>query len=398
MRAAIADLQIPHSTSELGFVTASFGVASWVARCEDPRPLLRRADEALYAAKGGGRNRCSLQGRQLQTDGTMVMGNLPTPATPFVGRSVELEALSRSLALSRLTTILGPAGVGKTRCALAVADHLHNAYAHGAWFVTLSAAENASAVQNAVEHVLRAPLESLGGKHCLLIMDGCDRVAEAVSPLCERILELSPRTTIVVTSRTPIGLSHERIFHLSSMTRDDAEALFCERAAAAVPGTIFDAHDRQGIRALCGRLGDLPLSITLAAPRIKAHRVAELEAALCERNAEGVIDWSYGLLDCRAQRLFERLAIFADSFDADAARDICSFTPLRPGEAAAAFDDLIEANLVVAADASSERFTLVEAAHDYACARLRERSEYAEIGRRHTAYYAAVERLHVTVS
>jgi non-specific serine/threonine protein kinase len=177
------------------------------------------------------------------------------------------------------------------------------------------------------------------------------------------------------------------------MTRDDAEALFCERAAAAVPGTFFDARDRGAIRALCAQLGDLPLSIALAAPRVKTHLIPNLIDALRDRGVESVIDWSYGLLDARAQRLFERLSVFRGAFDADAARDICGFTPLRPGEAAAAFDELVETNLVAATDASGERFTLVEAARDYAIARLREGNEQMEIVRRHTAYYAAIEQL-----
>jgi diguanylate cyclase (GGDEF)-like protein len=397
MREAIAQLQIPHIASETGCVNASFGVACSTARCEDPRLLLRSADEALYAAKAAGRNRCSLQGRQLQTHSSMVTGNLLRPATPFIGRKVELEALSRSLALSRLTTILGPGGVGKTRCALAVAEHLRNAYAHGAWFVDFSAARDAATAEETVRKALHAPVESLAGKHCLLIFDRCDRVSEAVARLCDRILKVSPRTTIVATSRKPIASEHERIFHLSAMTHDDAEALFCERAAAAVPGTIFDSADRAAVREVCAALADLPLAITLAAPRTKTHTVRQLAEALRVRDAGASLEWSYKALDVRAQRLFERLAVFAGVFDADAARDICSFAPLRPGEAAAALDELIEANLVLTADATSEHFTLVEATREYAAARLHDRGDDEEAARRYTAYYEAIEQLLVTL-
>jgi diguanylate cyclase (GGDEF)-like protein len=419
MRTAIADLQIPHARCEAGFVTASFGIACTTASDGDPRPLLQSADEALYAAKSSGRNRSCVQGRQVHMQGGVIAGNLPSPATPFIGRRVELEALSRSLALSRLTTVLGPGGVGKTRCALAVARELINAYAHGTWFVDLSAIQQQSDVPGAVCNTLRvaqrghanaadAAAEFLSDKHCLLILDNCEQVADATSDLCERIMQRSIRTTIVATSREPLKSPHERVFHLSALTSDDAQALFCERAAAAFPGMIFDPAERERIHTLCARLDNLPLAIALAAPRVKTMTLAELLNALddrfhvlvssqrCvpdrQRTLEATIEWSYGLLDGRAQRLFERLAVFAGSFDADAARDICGFTPLRPGEAAAAFDEAVEKNLVSAAGADDERFVLLESTREFAAARLHARGEFAESARRHIAYYLSLAR------
>jgi non-specific serine/threonine protein kinase len=130
---------------------------------------------------------------------------------------------------------------------------------------------------------------------------------------------------------------------------------------------------------------------------MKTFTARQLAQALRKRDAGGSLEWSYTLLDVRAQRLFERLAVFEGVFDADAARDICSFAPLRPGEAAAALDELIEANLVLTADASSEHFTLVEATREYAAARLCERGDNEEAARRYAAYSAAVEQLLVTL-
>lgn len=420
MRAAVAELQIPHARSETGFVTASFGIACAAASDGDPRPLLQSADEALYAAKSSGRNRSCLQGRHVQPQGGVIAGNLPAPATPFIGRSVELEALSRSLALSRLTTILGPGGVGKTRCALAVARQLVNAYAHGTWFIDLSAIRQQLEVAATLCNTLRIPqrghgnaadaaAEFLSDKHCLLILDNCEQVADATADLCERILQRSIRTTIVATSREPLKSRYERVFHLSALTNDDAQALFCDRAAAAFPGMIFDPAERERIRTLCARLDNLPLAIALAAPRVRTMSVAELLNTLDDRfdvlistqrrvpdrqrTLEATIAWSYGMLDERAQRLFERLAVFAGSFDADAARDICGFTPLRPGEAAAAFDEAVEKNLVsLARAADDERFVLAESTREFAAARLRERGEFAEAARRHITYYLSLGR------
>jgi predicted ATPase len=112
-----------------------------------------------------------------------------------------------------------------------------------------------------------------------------------------------------------------------------------------------------------------------------------------QRTLEATIEWSYGLLDHRAQRLFERLAVFAGNFDADAARDICGFAPLRPGEAAAALDETIEKNLVAVTDIfEDERYVLPESTRDFAAARLRERGEFQEAARRHIAYYLSLAR------
>ncbi len=420
MRCAIADLQIPHPQSESGVVTASFGVACSAASYDDPRPLLQSADQALYIAKTAGRNRSCLQGRQIEMPSAVVAGNLPLSSTPFIGRKVELEALSRSLALSRLTTIVGAGGIGKTRCALAVARPLVHAYAHGTWFIDLSAVRDGNDVAPSLCTALRiahhghadaadAAVDFLEAKHALLILDNCEQIAEAVGELCDRILERSPRTTIVATSREPLRARYERAFHLGALTRDDAQALFCDRAAAAFPGTIFDPEDRKRIRNLCARLDDLPLAIALAAPRVKTMSITQILDALTDRfgvlvsgqrnvpdrqrTLEATIAWSYGLLDQRAQRLFERLAVFAGSFDLDAARDICGFAPLRPGEAAAALDEAIEKNLIaVAGDFDEERFTLPESAREFAAARLKQRGEFEETARRHIAYYVALAR------
>jgi diguanylate cyclase (GGDEF)-like protein len=420
MRCAIEDLQIPHPQSETGVVTASFGIACSPATYDDPRPLLQSADQALYVAKSAGRNRSCLQGRQIEAPAVVVAGNLPMPATPFIGRRVELEALSRSLALSRLTTIIGAGGTGKTRCALAVARELVHAYAHGTWFVDLSSVCDGSDVAIVLCNALRiapkppqspadAAVDFLEGKHCLLILDNCEHVADPAGALCDRILQRSARTTIVATSREPLRASQERLFHLSGLTRDDAEALFCERAAAAFPGVIFDAADRNRIRDLCARLDDLPLAIALAAPRVKTASIAQLLEALGDRfnllvsanrgvpdrqrTLEATIAWSYDLLDPRAQRLFERLSIFAGTFDADAARDICGFAPLRPGEAAAALDEAIEKNLIaIAGRFDDERFVLPESTREFAAAKLRERGEFEQTARSHIAYYLSLAR------
>lgn len=417
MRKAVAALQIPHAVNAGGFVTASFGVASTQPVSDDPRPLLRRADRALYAAKSAGRNRVALDAPQQSEEYPELSGNLPPQSAATVGRTIELDALTRSLALSRMTTVVGPAGVGKTHCALAVAHQLVQAYVHGAWFFDLSLTHDAveldAALTVGINRKLsshRSPREAVlhyfAHKHCLVVLDNCEQIAGEVASFCATLLERSPRTTILTTSRQSLGVADERVFHLSPLTREDAEQLFCTRAAAAFPGVIFDAHERRQIREICEQLDDLPLAIELAAPRVKTLEPAQLAVALNDRfevlvgsrpatpdrqrTLETAIAWSYDLLDSRAQRLFERLSVFSKSFDSDAARDICACPPLRPGEAAAAFDELLEKNMLSRAHAREEqRFVLLESMRVFAARRLRERGEEALMHARHSEYYLA---------
>ncbi|HKU68131.1 MAG TPA: diguanylate cyclase [Candidatus Baltobacteraceae bacterium] len=420
MRKAIGALQIPHAQNPEGVVTASFGVAGTPPASDDVRPLLRRADRALYSAKMAGRNRAVLETPQHVDDIPHLDGNLPAFSAKTIGRTMEHDALVRSLAISRLTTVVGPGGVGKTHCALAVAHQLAHAYVHGAWFFDLSLVRDADELDGALLAALdrhkaghRNPrdtaLHYFSNKHCLIVFDNCEQVADAVGDLCAALLERAPRATILATSRETLKVKQERVFHLTPLTREDAEALFCTRAASAFPGVLFDAQEREQIREVCRQLDDIPLAIELAAPRVKTLSPAELAAALRDRfdvlvnsrrrvperhrTLEATIAWSYALLEERAQRLFERLSIFGRTFDSDAARDICGFSPLRPGEAAAAFDEIVDKHLAAVVQMNDEeRYLLLESTRAFAAQRLRERGEEQLMHARHAEYYLAFAR------
>lgn len=418
MRKAVHALQIPHAQNGDGVVTASFGVACSQASADDPRPLLRRADRALYAAKTCGRNRAILETPQHIDEDPQLSGNLPAFSTTTIGRTIELDALARSLALSRVTTVVGPGGVGKTHCALRVAHQLMQAYVHGAWFFDLSLVRDEADLDAAITGVIGrrhsahsnprdAAMQFFAHKHCLVVLDNCEQILPHVAALCEELLVQAPRATILATSREALNLPQERVFHLSPLTREDAEALFCARAAGAFPGVIFDAQERLHIREVCERLDDLPLAIELAAPRVKTLSPGQLAHALRDRfdvlvsskrgtpdrhrTLEATIAWSYDLLDERAQRLFERLAVFGRTFDADAARDVCGFAPLRPGQAAAAFDEIVEKHLAARVRIDGEeRYMLLESTRAFAGQHLRERGEEAVMHARHAEYYLAL--------
>lgn len=420
MRSAIHALDIPHRRAEGGRVTASFGAAWCLPDGDDPSTLLRAADRALYSAKASGRNRCVLQAaRGPDAQPAFSAGNLFEPSTPFIGRASELDAVSGSLAVSRLTTMLGPGGVGKTRAALAAAQRLLHAYVHGVWFVDLAGARNAGDVDAVLVQELGVPqdghlrtreaiVQYFADRHCLLVLDNCERIAREAAALCEEVIAHAPRTTMLATSREPLQSAHERIFRLGPLCAADAQRLFCERAAAAFPGVVFDAADRERIARICTRLDDLPLAIELAAARVKTMNTAQILTALDDRfdllvsmrrdiperqrTLAATIRWSYDLLDRRAKRLFERIAVFAGSFEAEAARDICAFGVLRPGEAAAALEEIAEKNLLAGAATGCERYRLLESVREFAVRRLIHRGEVREMAQRHLAYYTALAK------
>lgn len=406
MRKAICALQIPHEGDRERIVTASFGVACAHAGDEGPRALVRRADRALYAAKTSGRNRVVMEAPQHVDEYPQKGGNLPPRINATIGRRIELDALARSLALSRLTTVVGPGGTGKTHCALAVAEELAQAYVHGAWFFDFSLVRDAADIDAVLSAATTerlaahrrprdAVLNYFAHKHCLIVLDSCEHAGPEVAALCAGLLAHAPRATILATSRKPLQIEQERVFHLSPLTREDAEALFCARSASAAPGTIFDARERAEIRDLCGHLQDLPLAIEMAAARSASFAPAQLLNAVRNqpRTLASTIAWSYALLDERAQRLFERLSVFGRSFDAEAARNICGCAPLRPGEAAAAFEEIVDKRLAVRAHVwDDERYMLLEPMREFAAQRLRERGEEAFMHARHAEYYLAAAR------
>jgi predicted ATPase/DNA-binding CsgD family transcriptional regulator len=292
---------------------------------------------------------------------------LPAEVSPFVGRTNELAALAGLLRRGRHVTVTGPGGVGKTRLALRAAADAANRYADGTRLVDLSGLSDAALLPVAVAQGLglrgrdprparAAALEHLRRQRLLLILDTCEHLTAAVARFASHVLRETDGITILTTGRQPLHLAGEAVLRLGPLPvpdagrapgPGDAVELFATRAAAARPGfTISDAELPDVIR-ICRRLDGVPLGVELAAVRARALPLAELADRLdasfsvlagARRGAvprhqtlQAAIDWSHGLCTEAERALWERLSVFAGTFDLAAARDVAA-CPLVPAD------------------------------------------------------------------
>ena len=326
---------------------------------------------------------------------TLHQTNLPVQPTPLVGRDRELAAAGALLRENRLVTLVGPGGSGKTRLALQLAAELIEDFEGGVFWVPLQAVADPRLVESAIAQSVGAGdgvAEFLGGRTALLLLDNLEQVLEAAPDLAELLRETS-RVKLLATSREPLNLVGEQRFPLEPLPDEDAITLFLERARAVDAG--FSASPAVG--EICRRLDGLPLALELAAARVSvlsAEALASrLERALPlltggardvperQRTLRSTIAWSYELLTEDEQRAFRSLAVFAGSFDLDAALPV-------GGVDLDALQSLTDKSLV--RRWGSGRFGMLETIHEFAAERLSEAGEDGEVGRRHAVHFLAV--------
>ncbi|MGP6192038.1 MAG: ATP-binding protein [Vulcanimicrobiaceae bacterium] len=345
--------------------------------------------------------------------------NLPAPTTPLLGRARSLEELRSALGTTRLLTLVGTGGVGKTRLALELGAEMLDAFADGVWFVdfaTVGGGAQVAAALGAVlgvdesdtELSLDSAVRLLRRKAALLILDNCEHVASEVAHAVAAILAACPAVRVLATARQPLSLAGEREYRVPSLGDRDAFALFVARAQAVVPALEVQAQERASIVEICRRLDGIPLAIELAAARVKILEVGAIATRLGERfrlltggdatmprqrTMRALIDWSYDLLPEHERILFGRLAVFSGSWRLEAVEEICSSAPLEPAAALELLAALVDKSLVVAvAGTVGRRYRMLESIRAYALERLEESGERAELERRHAEAFAAFGR------
>jgi predicted ATPase len=326
---------------------------------------------------------------------TLNQTNLPVAASALVGRDSELAELVGLLQNgSRVVTVTGPGGSGKTRLALQAAAELVDDFRDGVFWIPLAGVEDHELVLPAIGEVIGAGPDvktHLARKQTLLLLDNFEHLLDAASSLAD-LLERAEHLRVLATSRAPLRIAGEHEYPLEPMSEDDAVRFFVERAAAAGRRLVAD----DVVAEICRRLDSLPLAIELAAARAKLlapdalldrldRRLPVLtggrrDAPARQRTLRATIDWSYDLLDENAKRLFAQLSIFSGDFALDAAEEICA----ADLEGLAALVDLSLLKPV-----GSDRFVMLETIREYAGEQL-DAMEAEELKRRHAEHYLAV--------
>lgn len=301
-------------------------------------------------------------GRPLRTAAisAMTASSLPSFRTSFVGRDEQTRTLAD--ATSRLITLVGPGGAGKTR--LASEHAARNAAAHrdGAWFVDLTSARGDDVLDVVLTTLGLASIDdelaALRGWDALVVLDNCEHVLADAADLVDDLLERCPDLRILATSRQPLHLDGEQLVRIGGL--DDAVGLFLERARLADPDFAPDPDEVEAIRVLCDRLDGLPLAIELAAARVQTVGLDQLAAAILDgdtgrsargrperhRDLQAVLQWSIDLLDDAATAVLRRLALFEGGFTRDAAESVVSDDVLDTRAVRAALTVLADASMM----------------------------------------------------
>ena len=365
--------------------------------------------------------------------------NLPLARTSFVGRGREKLEVKRLLAMTRLLTLTGAGGCGKTRLALEVAKDLVGAYPDGAWLVELAPLSEAALAPKAVAEALGVPerpaeplaetlSEVLRDRHLLLVVDNCEHLLESVSPLAGSLLDSCPRLRILATSREALGVEGEMRWPVPPLSMPEARGtsssrvsgslggleayesvrLFVERGKGRDPTFSLNTKNAAAVGEICRVLEGIPLAIELAAARVGILSAGQISERLADslkllkgrgtqmprqRTLRGTLDWSYGLLLEDEKKLFGRLSAFAGGWTLEAAETVGVGGDVRQGDILDALSGLVEKSLVVAEgteEGDALRYRLLEPVRQYAAEKLEDAGEGEAVRRRHALFFLAL--------
>ena len=367
--------------------------------------------------------------------------NLPIQLTRFVGRGQELSEVERLLAGTRLLTLTGPGGTGKTRLALQGAAAGLEQFPQGAWLVELAPVTDPQIVVQVVANVLtvretsgrsllEALIDYLRYKSLLLVLDNCEHLIEACAQLADNLLHACPNLKILASSREALGIAGEVAFRVPSLSlppasfkagshsladleQSEAVRLFVERAQAVSPAFCLEQENAPAVAQICRRLDGIPLALELAAARVKVLSPTQIASRLDDRfrlltggsrtalprqqTLKALIDWSWTLLSDSEKTLLRRLAVFTGGFTLEAVEMICADPdPASAGEVSLAeyeildlLEGLVNKSLIqVGEEGSQARYRLLETIRQYALDQLLLSEEAPQLRDRHLEYFS----------
>ncbi|MFI8942497.1 ATP-binding protein [Streptomyces syringium] len=342
-------------------------------------------------------------------------GNLPAEPSRFIGRDRELAALTAHLGRSRLVTVTGVGGVGKTRLVIRAAQGVQDRFCDGVWLAGLSTLTDPALLDHAVvaalgltDHTDRPPraclLEQLADRRLLLVLDGVEHLARECALLAHALLRTAPGLGVLVAGRRPLGVAGEQVFPLAPMDGADAVALFQDRARAVRPGFPAGAGELVAAAELCRRLDGIPLALELAAGRLGALSADQVLDRLDDRfrlltggprgalprhrALRTAIGWSHELCTPAERLLWARLTVFAGLFDLEAAEYVCSGPELPAEDLLDVLTSLVTQSVVVREDGPlGPRYRLLDSVRAYGADWLRALGDDERMRRRHRDWY-----------
>lgn len=350
-------------------------------------------------------------------------GNLPSEANTFVGRRLELADIAGLLGTTRLVTLTGPGGVGKSRLALRAAHVAKPAFRGGTWLVELSELRDPDLLTNTVaqatrltEQTLRPLLDALSehltGAPVLLVLDTCEHLLTECARIVRQLLAQVAELRVLATSRQALGVPGEHLLTVAPLPlgeRDDAVQLFAARASAAVPSFTLTDANRAEVAAVCARLDGIPLALELAAVRLRGFPLDRLLAGLDSRfdllvsaaaprparhqALRTAIGWSHELCTPLERLLWARLSVFAGGWDVEAAEFVCHGGPLSAEEVLALLASLTEKSIVTRdGEGLAMRYRMLETVRSFGAEWLAGLGEEEAVRRRHRDYFRWIAR------
>ena len=352
-------------------------------------------------------------------------GTLPASLTRFIGRRQEMAEVRRLLSSSRLVTLAGPPGVGKTTLALRAAGEVARRFRDGVWVAELEALRDSSLLTQEVARAVglhdastswavETLAQHLGDRRLLLLLDNCEHLLDASALLVDSLLRSCRHLHVLTSSRQSLGLAEETVLRVPPLSvpdkgsvDGDAVELLVARAASVTSGRGFNQNDLEPAAELSRRLDGIPLAIELAAVRLKTFSIEQVLDRLGDRfgvlgqgqrgapphrrTLRAALDWSYGLTSEEERTLWQRLSVFPGTFDLTAVEGICAGDPLQVERVLDVLDGLVDKSVVSAIRSGPEmRYRILESIRDYGLEKLRSGGGERSLRTRHRDYYSVL--------